>query len=109
MAAYRPEYQLPAKPGLLPICSIVVRENDSPIRCARHFSAAGFSGAALTVASIRIENEDLTVFEADLEWASPEFHVHRCWPHPMHSSVADRNCKGQIESARFITTLQITR
>ncbi len=41
--------------------SSVVRENEDPIRCAKHFS-----GAVLSMASIGIEDEDGTVF-GDLE------------------------------------------
>ena len=49
------------------ICSSAVRESDHPLRCARLFWGAVFSGAALSVASVGIENEDGTVFAADLD------------------------------------------
>ena len=42
--------------------SSVVRENEDPIRCAKYFPAADFSGAVLSMASIGIKDEDGTVF-----------------------------------------------
>ena len=38
--------------------SSVVRDNDAPIRCAKHLFGSGFSGAVLFMASIGIEDED---------------------------------------------------
>jgi len=49
------------------ICSSAVRESDHPLRCARLFWAAVFSDGALSVVSVGIENEDGTVFAADLD------------------------------------------
>ena len=50
------------------IRSSVVRDNDQPLRFAKHlFLAAVFSGAALSVASVGIEDEDGAVFAGDLE------------------------------------------
>ena len=42
--------------------SSVVREHGHPLRFANHFSAAVFSGAVLSAASVGIEDEDGTVF-----------------------------------------------
>ena len=48
--------------------SSVVRENDDPIRSAKHFLGSGFSsGAVLSVASVEIEDECVTVFAGDLD------------------------------------------
>ena len=49
------------------ICSSAVRESDHPLRCARLFWGAVFSGAALSVASVGIEDEDGTVFAENLD------------------------------------------
>ena len=47
--------------------SSVVRDNDDPLRFAKDFSAAVFSGAVLSVASVGVEDEDGTVFAGDLD------------------------------------------
>ena len=47
--------------------SSVVRDNDEPLRFAKHFFGSGFSGAVLSVASVGIEDEDGTVFAGDLD------------------------------------------
>ena len=49
------------------ICSSAVRESDHPLRCARLFWGAVFSGAVLSVASVGIEDEDGTVFAENLD------------------------------------------
>ena len=47
--------------------SSVFRENDHSLRFAKHFFGSGFSGAVLSVASVGIEDEDVTVFEGRAE------------------------------------------
>ncbi len=48
--------------------SSVVRENDHPFRFAQDVFGSGFfTGAVLSMASVGIENEDGTVFAADLD------------------------------------------
>ena len=48
--------------------SIVVRENGHPLRLAKHFFRQRFfSDAVRSVASVGIEDEDGTVFAADLD------------------------------------------
>ena len=44
-----------------------VREHDDPLRVAKHFFGSGFSDAVLSVASVGVEDEDATVFAADLD------------------------------------------
>ena len=49
------------------MCSSVVCENDHPLRYAKHFFGSDFySGAALSVLSVEIEDEYGAVFAADL-------------------------------------------
>ncbi len=42
-------------------------EHGDPLRCAKYLFGSGFSGAALSVASVGIEDEDGTVFAGDLD------------------------------------------
>ena len=42
-------------------------EHGDPLRCAKYLFGSGFSGAVRSVASVGIEDEDGTVFAADLD------------------------------------------